>query len=339
VWSLEEFKNAVGEDAELLAGYLDVTSHGNWEHSNILNVPRPQEEKSDEADLVLRSKLETARRKLYDEREKRVRPGRDEKILTDWNGLMLHAFADAAAFLERDDYRQVAQSNAEFILTALWDGQRLLHNFKDGRARFNGYLDDYANFADGLLALYQLTFDKKWLDWAAAMADLMTTKFWDADRGGFYFTALDHEALISRTKDNFDNATPSGNSVAADVLLRLSALLDRPDYREKAEAILKLNANLMIQFPSGFGRLLAALDFSIGPSQEIAIVDGPEPFVSELRKHYLPRTVVAAGESNGVPLLRDRRSIGGKPTAYICENFACKQPVTEVSTFVNQLLS
>ena len=336
VWSLEEFKSVVGEDVELLAGYFDVTSHGNWEHSNILNVPRPPE---DEADDTLRSKLETARRKLYDEREKRVRPGRDEKILTDWNGLMLRAFADAAAFLGRDDYRQVAQSNAEFTLKALWDGQRLLHNFKDGRARFNGYLDDYANFADGLLALYQLTFDKKWLDHAAAMADLMTTKFWDADRGGFYFTALDHEELISRTKDNFDNATPSGNSVAADVLLRLSALLDRPDYREKAEAILKLNANLVIQFPSGFGRLLAALDFSVGPSQEIAIVAGPEPFVSELRKHYLPRTVVAAGESNSIPLLQDRRSIDGKPTAYVCQNFACKQPVTEVSTFIDQLLS
>ena len=333
VWQRDEFLEIAGGDGELLANYFDVTAHGNWEDRNILHVPRPEDDNED-----LQSRIQIARRKLYDAREKRVHPGRDEKILTDWNGLMLRAFAEAAAFLGRDDYRQVAEANAEFILGSLWDGERLLHAFKDGRARFNAYLDDYANFADGLLSLYQLTFDKKWLDQSAALVELITARFWDRERGGFYFTADGHEALISRTKDSFDNAQPSGNSTAADVLTRLAALLERRDYREKAETLLNLNANLVIQFPSGFGRLLAAMDFHIGPSQEVAIAGEPGVFASEFRKHYLPRTIIAAGESGSMPLLRDRPRIDGKPTAYICENFACKQPVTDVGEFTSQLL-
>src|SRR5262245_44621287 len=204
VWELPEFQTVVGSDAELLARYFDVTDYGNWEHRNILNVSRLPNlfcklEKISEEDL--QNKIAAARKRLYAEREKRIRPGRDEKILTDWNGLALRAFADAAAYLGRDDYRQVAEANADFIFGTLWDGKRLLHSFKDGRARFNAYLDDYANVADGLLSLYQLTFDDRWLTRAEALADHMIDQFWDAGDGGFYFTSRDHEALISRTKD------------------------------------------------------------------------------------------------------------------------------------------
>src|SRR6185503_6614756 len=183
-------------------------------------------------------------------------PGRDEKVLTDWNGLMLRAFAEAAAVLGRDDYRKVAEENAEFILNTLWDGTRLLHSFKDGRARFNGYLDDYANFADGLFALYELTFDYKWLEAAVRVSDRMIEQFWDAENGGFYFTGNDHESLLTRTKDFFDNATPSGNSVAADVLIRMAAVLDRQDYRRKAEDVFGTAASFLKQYASGFGRML-----------------------------------------------------------------------------------
>ncbi len=164
VWEREEFLEVVGEDGELLARYFNVTDYGNWEHHNILNVPRPPElfcklEKISEKDLE--SKVAAALPKLYAAREKRVHPGRDEKILTDWNGLALRAFADAAAFLGRDDYRKVAEANAAFIFEKLWDGQHLLHSFKDGRARFNAYLDDYANVADGLLALVSTDLRRK----------------------------------------------------------------------------------------------------------------------------------------------------------------------------------
>src|SRR5262249_35686820 len=163
-----------------------------------------------EPDPASKPRIEAAKKKLYAARLQRVKPGRDEKVLTDWNGLMLRAFAEAAAYLGRDDYRAVAESNADFLLTKMWNGNRLLHTFKDGRARLNGYLDDYANLVDGLFALYELSFDSKWLDAAAAITDRMIEQFWD-EEGGFYFTGKDHESLITRTKDFFDNATPSGN--------------------------------------------------------------------------------------------------------------------------------
>jgi uncharacterized protein len=325
VWSLQEFRDVVGSDAAELADYFNVTEPGNFEGHNILNVPQPRE--------GLESRWETARAKLFAAREKRVKPGRDEKVLTDWNGLMLRAFAEAASYLGRDDYRAAAEANATFILTTLWDGSRLLHNFKDGRARFNGYVDDYANLADGLFALYELTFDTRWLDQAVRIADRMIELFWDSEDGGFYFTSTNHESLITRTKDFFDNATPSGNSVAADVLLRMAAVLDRKDYRDKAERILTKLSNLMRQYPTGFGRALAAADFYVGPSKEIAIVGNPDAFLATIRKRYLPRAVVAAGSGTHIALLRDRPMVDGKPTVYVCENFSCKQPVTDPAAF------
>jgi len=330
VWSRDEFRDVVGEDAEVLERYFDVTEHGNWEHTNILHVAQ-------EADQNLQLKIDAARSKLYDVREKRVKPGRDEKVLTDWNGLMLRAFAEAAAVLGRDDYRKVAEENAEFILNTLWDGTRLLHSFKDGRARFNGYLDDYASFADGLFALYELTFDYKWLEAAVRVSDRMIEQFWDAENGGFYFTGNDHESLLTLTKDFFDNATPSGNSVAADVLLKLAAVLDRSDYRKKAEDVFLTAAGFLKQYASGFGRMLAAVDFYLGPSKEIALVGEPDKFLSVLRSRYMPRAVVAAGSDDRVPLLRDRPRLNGQPTAYVCENFTCKQPVADTAGFEKQL--
>jgi len=343
VWSLNEFQQVVGSaDAEMLSRYWDVTEHGNWEHNNILNVPRSPDlfcrlEKISEADL--QAKVAAARDKLYAVREKRIHPGRDEKILTDWNGLALRAFADAAAHLGRDDYRQVAEANAEFMFNTLWDGERLRHSFKDGRARFNAYLDDYANVADGLLSLYQLTFNDKWLRRAESLADYMVSHFWDAQHGGFFFTASDHESLVARTKDFFDNATPSGNSVAVDVLLRLASLLDRPDFRQKAEQLFSSIANLLAEYPSGFGRMLAAVDFHLGPSKEVAVV-GPQPdaLISTFRKHYLPRAVIAGGENGAIALLQNRPAVEGKATAYVCENLTCKQPVTNADEFEKQLI-
>jgi uncharacterized protein YyaL (SSP411 family) len=327
VWSLEEFEQVVGDgDANALESYFDVTSHGNWEERNILHVTRENPPTG----------IEAAKKKLYDAREKRVKPGRDEKVLTDWNGLMLRAFAEAAAYLGRDDYRAVAEANADFILNTLWDGNRLLHSYKDGRARFNGYLDDYANLVDGLFALYELTFEYKWIEAAVKIADRMIELFWDGEYGGFYFTGNDHESLVTRTKDFFDNATPSGNSVAADVLLRMAAVLDRQDYRQKAGDVFLTTASFLKQYAAGFGRMLSAIDFYVGPAKEVALVGPPESFLSILRKRYLPRVVVAAGDGR-VALLSNRPMVKDQPTAYICENFTCKQPVTNAAEFERQL--
>src|SRR5207247_1716845 len=169
----------------------------------------------------LETRIETAKKRLYAARANRVSPARDEKVLTDWNALMLRSFAEASAHFNRDDYRRAAEANADFILMTMWDGTRLLHSFKDGRARFNGYLDDYANLTDGLFALYELTFDYKWLDAATQTADRMIQLFWDSTDGGFYFTGADHETLITRPIDFFDIGTPSGNFVAATGLLSM----------------------------------------------------------------------------------------------------------------------
>jgi hypothetical protein len=327
----------------LLSRYLDVTAQGNWEGHNILNIPRPPEvfcKLENISPEELQAKFESARTKLVAARNQRIHPGRDEKILTDWNGLTLRAFADAAAFLGRDDYQAIAEANAEFIFTTAWDGTRLLHSFKDGRARFNGYLDDYANVADGLLSLYELTFEEHWLKRAEALADHMIEHFWDAESGGFFFTAADHEALISRTKDYFDNATPSGNSVAADVLVRMGALLGRSDFTTKAGQLFASTGTLLGQYPSGFGRLLEAIDFQLGPSREIAVIGADKSahqFITAYRKRYLPRTVIAAGEAGTIALMRDRTKVDGNSAAYICENMTCRQPVTGLAEFESQL--
>ena len=341
VWSLKEFSDVVGDDAELLAKYFGVTEQGNFEKQNILNVSRDPELFSKLERIPAQqfeTKIEAAKKKLYRAREDRVRPGRDEKVLTDWNGLMLRAFAEAAAHFNRHDYRSAAETNAEFILTTMWDGTRLLHSFKEGRARFNGYLDDYANLVDGLFALYELTFDYKWLEAATQISDRMIQSFWDSADGGFYFTGEDHESLITRPKDFFDNATPSGNSVAAEALLRIAAVTGRDDYRRKAEQIILNAAGFLKQYASGFGRMLAAADFYVGPSKEVAIVGPPDAFLAVLRRRYFPRIVIAAGDgADRVALLRDRPLMHGKPTAYVCQDFACKQPVVELNPFEEQL--
>src|SRR5947199_4330735 len=341
VWSLKEFSEVTGADAELLAKYFGVTEQGNFEEQNILNVSREPELFSKLERIPVQefeTKIEATKKKLYRARENRVRPGRDEKVLTDWNGLMLRAFAEAAGHFNRDDYRRVAESNADFILTTVWDGTRVLHSFKDGRARFNGYLDDYANLADALFALYELTFDYKWLEAATQIMDRMIQSFWDTNNAGFYFTGGNHESLITRPKDFFDNATPSGNSVAADVLLRLAAVTGRNDYREQAELIIHTAASLLRQYASGFGRMLAAVDFYAGPSKEIAIAGAPDAFLPLLRRGYFPRAVIAAGAAaDRIALLRDRPMIDGKPTVYVCENFMCKQPVVDLAALEEQM--
>jgi hypothetical protein len=339
VWGADEFKRSVGNDASLLADYFDVSADGNFEHQNILNVPVPPETFSKNAGLSgesLESQIRQAKERLFAAREQRIRPGRDEKILTDWNGLMLRAFAEAALYLKRDDYKEIAVSNAEFLLRTLWKDGRLLHNFKDGRARFNGYLDDYANVSDGLLALYEVTFDPRWLELAVKLVDTMVEQFWDAAGGGFFFTGKDHETLVSRTKDFFDNATPAGNSVAADVLVRLAALLDRRDYRNLVVRLFQSTLNLLKQYPSGFGRMLSAADFFIGPAREIAFIGSADAFLEILRSRYQPRVVLAGGRGD-IALLKDRRAINGQPTAYVCENQTCMQPVTDAAEFERQL--
>jgi len=220
----------------------------------------------------------------------------------------------------------------------------------DPQAKLNGYLEDYANVADGLIELYQLTFDLRWLQAARDLADVMIEQFWDARNGGFFQTSNDHEALIARPKDFTDNAVPSGNSVATDVLLRLAALTGDEGYAGLAESILLLLRESMMRYPLGFGRLLSALEQTISRPQEIAIIGEPadartQALLSEVRKRFLPNAVLAGAATDAaaasvavlMPLLAGRSQTNGAPTAYVCENFACQLPVTEPQALARQL--
>jgi uncharacterized protein YyaL (SSP411 family) len=208
----------------------------------------------------------------------------------------------------------------------------VLRTWKDGKAKLNGYIEDYANLADGLIELYQVSGEERYLSESKRLADSMITEFWDEENGGFFFTSNDHEELIVRNKDFFDNATPSGNSVAADVLLRLSKFYGEEKYEAFALTALGLTSTQIKRFPSGFGRALSTLEFHLSSAKEIAIIgEGDSDLVQEVWKEYRPFKVLAVGyENSGLPLLSDRTQTNQEPTAYVCENFVCQRPVTTV---------
>jgi uncharacterized protein YyaL (SSP411 family) len=340
VWDLKEIEQALGEmDAATFSAYYNITESGNFEGKNIPNVTQLSEE--------IAASLKESRRKLFELRETRIKPDRDEKILTAWNGLMLASFAEAGVILNRRDYTDAARRNAEFVLSNLREDGRLLRTWKDGRAKFNAYLEDYAFLSEGLLTLFETTGELRWLKEAIALADRMIEEFWDDESGGFYFTGKSHESLIVRSKDYFDNATPSGNSVAAMVLLRLAALTGRESYRSLATAVLREIGEQIRRYPSGFGYALSAVDFLLSTPKEVAIVGKDQadirPLLAETWRRYLPNKVVAPGfgpdsdTAQITPLLANRPLLNGLATAYVCEHFACKQPVTDVSAFSEQL--
>jgi uncharacterized protein YyaL (SSP411 family) len=352
VWTVEELKEILGaEDGAPFCSYYDVTQQGNFEGLNILNVRRTLEDVArDEGVSVerLQAALERGRRELFAVRERRIKPGRDEKILTAWNGLMLASFAEAAAILDRADYLLIAKRNAQFVLDNLRRDGLLLRTYKDGRAKLNGYLEDYSFLADGLIALYESAGEIVWLEEARAITERMTEEFWDETEGGFFYTGKSHEELIVRSKDYFDNATPSGNSVAAEVLLRLGLLTGNEEYARKAVTIFRLQRETMSRHPSAFGRLLGALDFHLSRPKEIAIIgeDGAadtQALRREVWQRYLPNKVVAQSvederhAAHAVPLLRDRPRIEGKATAYVCEHYTCQKPVTTAAELGAQL--
>jgi hypothetical protein len=354
VWTVEDVEAAIGgENARLFNSYFNVTPGGNFEGKNILNINRPAAEIAEAAHVPVAELLrviEAARKTLFEVREQRIKPARDEKVLTAWNGLMLASFAEAAAVLEREDYAQLARSNARFVLENLYRDGLLLRTWKDGQAKLNGYLEDYAFFIDGLLALFETTGEFEWLDSAIELSAKMIDEFWDESDGGFFFTGKSHEELIVRSKDFFDNATPSGNSVAADVLLRLSVLTGSEDYARKAITIFRLNSTAMQRYPAGFGRVLCALDFHLAAKKEIVLLgEAGKADTQALEKvvwnSYLPNKIlVKASDSEAMsrqslPLLQGRTTQRDVATAYVCENFACQQPVTTAEELRSQLLA
>src|SRR5712692_2458299 len=320
VWTLDELRVELGDLADDAIASFGASERGNFEGSNVLEARGPEPAARDEI-----------RRRLVAARERRVRPGLDDKRLTAWNALAIAALADAGAGLNRPDYVEAAAACADFVLRDLRDARgRLLRTYKDGRARLNAYLEDHAFLLEALLVLYEATFDPRWFGEARAVADTILARFGDPDNGGFFSTSDDHEALLTRRKDLEDTPIPSGASSAAFGLLRLAALTGEHAYERAAVSQLRLVHELAPRHPLAFGHLLAAIDFYASPTREVALV-GPDRGALErvVRGAFRPHIVLAGGEQDGVPLLDGRAPVAGRATAYVCEHFACRRPVTK----------
>ncbi len=351
VWTPQEIQEVLGEkEGNLIGGYFGLTEAGNFEGKTILNVPQEAGSFAEELGLdrnQLEADIKRAKVSLREVREGRIHPLLDDKVLSSWNGLMLRAFAEAAAALKSEKYLAAAIANAEFLVDTMKPQGRLLRTFRGGQAKLLGYLEDYAFVADGLLALYEATFQQRWLDEAISLADSMVELFWDEEAGAFYDTGSDHEALVVRPRDVFDNAQPCGGSVATELLLRLAVITGNQEYALKGVAPLRALRDLMGKAPAGTGHWLAALDFHVSSPKEIVII-GPKQDLATQRLletvygRFLPNKVVVGAEGPTeepaqMPLLQDRGMVDGKPAAYVCQNYVCQLPVTEPEALAQQL--
>jgi uncharacterized protein YyaL (SSP411 family) len=345
VWSVAEIEQVLGkEEAQLFCSVYGVSAEGNWEGHNILNLSRPL---AQEARLLqvtedeLRQRLDRSRKKLLEVRNRRVWPGRDDKILTSWNGLMIAAFAQSCQVLETPAYLDAARRAADFVLSRMRgkDGRLLRTCGAGAPAKLNAYLEDYAFLADALVTLYEASFEPRWLETALALAGIMIDRFWDDAEGGFFYTGNDHEQLIARTKDPHDSSIPSGNSMAVTALLRLAKLTGRRDLFDKAERTLHLFKPLLSTAPQAAAQMLNALDFYLGPVDEVVVAGATDAADTRqalrlIRQRYCPNRVLAFKPQTGlpkdvekmIPLLADKTS-AGPVTTYLCQDFACQTPL------------
>ena len=374
-WTLDEIMEILG-DGDLLARYYGVTESGNFEGENIPHVPVRPEEFARDNNIEperLEEKLERSRRKLFEHREKRTHPFKDDKILTDWNGLMIAALARGAQAFNEKQYAVAARRAADFILKkmrgsagqpdesqSLQSSQpgrmpdlsrpRLLHRYRDGDAAIAGYLNDHAFLVWGLIELYETTFEAIYLREALSLTEDMIRLFKDEKAGGFFLAARDDEQLPVNTKEVYDGALPSGNSVAAFDLVRLGRITGREDIIRHAEKTMESFGATISELPAAFSKFLIALDFAIGPTKEIVIAGEPDDedtrkMLDAIRSRFIPGKVLIlnaggeAGRETGqlIPHVKDLKKIDGRATAYICENFRCKLPTTDLQEMVSLL--
>ena len=348
-WRAPEIREVLGPVAAArFADAYGVTDEGNWEDVTILSRIWPADGQPpfrDDADLE--ADLATSRAKLLERRATRPQPARDDKALAAWNGLAIAAFAEAGRLLDRPDYIDAAVRAATAIVDGLLgDDGTLMRSWKDGRAVGAGVLEDYSHLAEGLLALYETTFDERWFRLARSLADQVLSRFADP-AGGFFDTASDHERLITRPKDPQDNAVPSGGAMATTVLLRIAAWTGEGRYRDAAERALGTVAPYLTRYPTGFAQWLVAAAFAAGDVVEVAVVGDPDEdatgaLLEPVRARWRPFQVLAAAApatvlASAVPLLHDRVAIDGQPTAYVCRDFACELPVTDPEALRSRL--
>lgn len=353
VWSRDEVMGVLGDDLGNTFCYAyDVSEAGNWEHSNILHLAKPMDQTAKLLGMTeeeLSRRLKLGREKLFEIRSKRIAPGRDEKVLTSWNGMMIDTLAVVDGG-RRGPYVQAAINAANFILTKMRTTEgKLYRTYKDGRARLNGYLEDYSYLANGLVSLYEATFDRRWIDEALAVVRVMIDEFWDDAEGGFFYTGKTHEELIARGKDPHDGAIPSGNSMAATVLARLTKLTGREDLFEKTDRTLRLFSGVMKQSPMAAAQMMIALAIHQGPTREIVLVGDPastdvQDGLAILRDRFIPDKVVALrwpaepdDEIGPIELLAGKKELGPGLTTYICENFTCQEPIQGIQALRNVL--
>lgn len=342
VWKPAELREILGDEAaNTFARVYDVTDEGNFEHANILNLPKSIEQQAkvlgrETSDLE--QELADSRAKLFAAREKRIHPGKDDKVIVSWNGLMIDAMARAGAVLGEQRYIDAAEKAAGFLLATLRraDG-RLLHTWRNGEAKLDAYLDDYANLANGLVSLYETTFDGKHLDDAIALMQVVLDHFMDKKAGGFFYTADDHEELIVRNKDFYDNAVPSGNAMAATVLMRLGKLTGTQTYLDAANGAMLATVGLMKQAPAAVSQMMLALDLQLGPTYEFVLAGdlqdkATQDTLADLRRRFLPNKVFAFVGEGSEPttalndLLVGKKMLDDKPTLFVCEGFTCQEP-------------
>jgi len=352
LWDESEFDELLGPNAPIAKAHWGVTSGGNFEGRNILHVAEVPELVAARRGIDVEevtSIIARSRETLYAARAKRVWPARDEKVIASWNALMLRAIAECARAFGRDDYRELALRNGSLLFREMVregsKGPRVLRTRASGASTIPGYLEDHAALALGALSLYELTFERHWLERARALADSTITWFWDDATRAFYDTASDHEQLVTRPREPTDTAMPSGNSLAVELLLRMAELFDDSSMRERATTVLESLAAPISQYGAAFGHLLGAADLLVNGALQVAIVGEPHSptFIElsrELADHYLPSLVLAGGPaeaSAGIALLADRPTLDGRSTAYVCRNYTCQLPVTEAGELREQL--
>jgi uncharacterized protein len=343
LWTQVELRTVLGEElVPLIARFFDVSDDGNFEGRNILHRTI---EPAEAARMFKRSleeisaSIETARELLFNAREARVKPGRDEKILAAWNGMMISALAEGYRVLRDERLLRAAAQAVDFVRTRLWDGRALRRSFKDGIARFNGYLEDYALIVSALVDIYEASLDRGYLEFARELAEVMLERFADRENGGFFFTSDDHESLITRGKAAFDGSTPSGNSAAVMALLRLHSYLGEQRYMAEAEKTLRLFAPFMEKQPFAFSHMLEAADFfQRGPTEIVIIGESGTTQMFEWLKRlgltYVPNRAIFAVDPNRADdaLLPEaaagKKQIAGAITSYVCRDRTCSSPIT-----------
>ena len=345
VWTSDDINRLLGEaDGEIFCRMYDVGEPGNFDGKSILHPILTVDQASKffgKEPSEIQALVGNAKRKLFVEREKRIKPFRDEKIITAWNGLMLSGLAEAIKIIDNPAALDAARETVEFIFKKLFRDDFLLHSYKDGQAKLLGFLDDYAFLGVGLLDLYEVVFERSYLDRTIQLTDIMLREFWDERDGGFFFTGKSHEQLISRAKPIFDASIPSGNAMATQLLVRLHHFTGKEYYRASAEKILRSYYDAMESQPFGFAHMLCALDLYLEGAKEIVIIGNPaeagvRELLGEINSIYLPNKIIQTVRpgtplSEISPLLQGKTAVDGQPTAYVCENFTCSAPVTSAA--------